>query len=336
MNITLLQCESCHRGFDDDGDIVFCPECGSPMHRSCYTALGHCANEEKHADGFAFEAPVDKEAEEKRKQEMELLRKMAEDQKNTRNRGIFISEGEYGGFTSYETGANGEFHPAYRVIDPKEKMGNYTVEEYGAVIQKKKARYIPRFFQMEDTGRKTTWNWAACFFPILWAFYRKMYGLGIALVAITCLIPLIFASSVGTYYQGYAATMTKYMMSSYEAGSEDAVVSAAEQAEKELASPKYNMAIKVLDINSYIQMFISIIMGLFGTYLYKRHVEKLLQKAEALEDEKKAAFLKRKGGASIGTLLLGLFLDAGITYLIVFTGATLGSDLATLIGGFFK
>lgn len=46
-------CVCCGKGFADDDDIVVCPECGTPMHRSCWN--GHCPNEDKHAQGFDWD-----------------------------------------------------------------------------------------------------------------------------------------------------------------------------------------------------------------------------------------------------------------------------------------
>ena len=41
-------CVYCEKVFTEDDDIVVCPDCGAPHHRSCYKELGHCALESKH------------------------------------------------------------------------------------------------------------------------------------------------------------------------------------------------------------------------------------------------------------------------------------------------
>lgn len=48
------KCPVCGETFREGEDVVFCPDCGTPHHRGCYKKLGHCANEEKHAEGFVY------------------------------------------------------------------------------------------------------------------------------------------------------------------------------------------------------------------------------------------------------------------------------------------
>ena len=56
MEFTNYKCPVCDKQFKSDDDVVVCPECGTPHHRECYDKLEHCFYEEKHSDGFTFEA----------------------------------------------------------------------------------------------------------------------------------------------------------------------------------------------------------------------------------------------------------------------------------------
>lgn len=47
-------CPACRAAFNKHADIVVCPECGTPHHRTCYLAKGHCALEQYHAKGFVW------------------------------------------------------------------------------------------------------------------------------------------------------------------------------------------------------------------------------------------------------------------------------------------
>lgn len=49
-------CVHCKKLFTDGDDIVVCPTCGAPHHRSCYKELGHCAREEEHQKGKKWNA----------------------------------------------------------------------------------------------------------------------------------------------------------------------------------------------------------------------------------------------------------------------------------------
>lgn len=50
-------CVVCNQVFKDGDDIVVCPVCGSPHHRSCYEKLGHCQNESLHETGGEWTPP---------------------------------------------------------------------------------------------------------------------------------------------------------------------------------------------------------------------------------------------------------------------------------------
>ncbi|MGN1051081.1 MAG: RING finger protein, partial [Acutalibacteraceae bacterium] len=49
MDYIGYKCPVCEKNFHADDDIVVCPECGAPHHRSCYEQIGKCAFSEKHS-----------------------------------------------------------------------------------------------------------------------------------------------------------------------------------------------------------------------------------------------------------------------------------------------
>ncbi|MEG2088370.1 MAG: RING finger protein, partial [Angelakisella sp.] len=55
---TGCECPCCGKPFEATDDIVVCPICGSPHHRACYKAAGHCANEQLHEQNKQWERPV--------------------------------------------------------------------------------------------------------------------------------------------------------------------------------------------------------------------------------------------------------------------------------------
>ncbi len=50
-----LNCGICGEAFTKDDDVVVCPECGTPMHRRCYSNEKKCPNSDKHGSGYVFE-----------------------------------------------------------------------------------------------------------------------------------------------------------------------------------------------------------------------------------------------------------------------------------------
>ena len=49
-------------------------------------------------------------------------------------------------------------------------------------IQKKVEYYIPKFKDMQELYKSTSWNWAAFFFSSWWFLYRKMYAIGFGII----------------------------------------------------------------------------------------------------------------------------------------------------------
>lgn len=51
-------CESCKRVFEEDEQVVYCPQCGAPLHRSCWEEKGGCPYSDRHASGFKWAPPA--------------------------------------------------------------------------------------------------------------------------------------------------------------------------------------------------------------------------------------------------------------------------------------
>ncbi|WP_250673890.1 DUF2628 domain-containing protein [Paraclostridium ghonii] len=69
-------------------------------------------------------------------------------------------------------------------------------------IQKNTEYYIPKFKEMQEFEKSTSWNWASFFLTSNWLFYRKMYGYGVGLIIaniIFAFIPFLgFLLNIGT------------------------------------------------------------------------------------------------------------------------------------------
>lgn len=61
MKYTGNICPGCQQPFNDDDDVVVCPECGSPQHRECYGKENKCVNSHLHSDSFMWEGNVNNE-----------------------------------------------------------------------------------------------------------------------------------------------------------------------------------------------------------------------------------------------------------------------------------
>ena len=58
MKYESIPCSACGEAFGERDDVVVCPVCGAPHHRTCWTAAGGCAHGSAHARGYVWVSPV--------------------------------------------------------------------------------------------------------------------------------------------------------------------------------------------------------------------------------------------------------------------------------------
>lgn len=58
MRYTNQICDGCGKPFEEDDDIVVCPECATPQHRECYNKNSACVNEHKHGEDYSWQGEV--------------------------------------------------------------------------------------------------------------------------------------------------------------------------------------------------------------------------------------------------------------------------------------
>ncbi|MGL5347068.1 MAG: zinc-ribbon domain-containing protein [Peptostreptococcaceae bacterium] len=58
-------------------------------------------------------------------------------------------------------------------------------------IQKNPEYYIPKFEQMQEYEKSTSWNWASFFILPLWLLYRKMYAYGFGVMVASFILSYI-------------------------------------------------------------------------------------------------------------------------------------------------
>lgn len=51
-----MRCGACNMPFKESDEIVYCPDCGTPIHRECWDKDKKCPNEDKHNTGFEWTA----------------------------------------------------------------------------------------------------------------------------------------------------------------------------------------------------------------------------------------------------------------------------------------
>ena len=208
MNYKGQQCAVCKKVFEEDDDIVVCPECGSPHHRQCYKELGHCANESFHAEKIEWKPSLSLikgvEAPHKLCQNCGHknlpLRTVCEicghelPEETEKNTNFSESAESFGNpeirQNITDTNEVGTFSmPAsYLGFNPDEDMGGVTLNEVSQFVGTNTLYYIPIFKKMKDVGNKISFNMSCFIFPTFYFANRRMW----AWTIITTLCTILF------------------------------------------------------------------------------------------------------------------------------------------------
>ena len=59
MELSNVKCGICDKIFQEQDDVVYCPDCGAPAHRSCWQQEGECIYADRHGGGFRWRSPAE-------------------------------------------------------------------------------------------------------------------------------------------------------------------------------------------------------------------------------------------------------------------------------------
>lgn len=129
---------------------------------------------------------------------------------------------------------------------------------------------------METSGSKISWNWCAFFFTSAWMFYRKMYKPAIIVMVIEYLaIPVLASVFSGSFPFGPLTLTTS--------------------------------------IGSTLSLAVSILLGLFGNYIYMKYIDELMDN-EPADD---AFNYQQKYGGISWKLVIAIIIIGNVTNLIM-------------------
>lgn len=303
MDYTKYFCPVCNEKFDENSDVVVCPDCGTPHHRECWLNNNKCFNEERHfenknlnADYAVEEGTIDVQA-------------PAENEENTPN----IQNDESGENTVIIDGVPVNSTSAEKVL-----IEGKSALLYDIAVRKNQKYYMPRFLAITQLGNKArVWNFWASIVPLAWSLYRKMYKLCAVFLAIYV---MIFAVSGYFIY-----TNEPLMQANAECAAEDPfyyqnILNYEAGQQVVLTAKQQNLIeqIKNIQIPSYISIGISVlliacrvILGLKADSLYMKKIGKTIEKGESLglKDDALKMYIYRKNGVLpiVISVLIGIF-----------------------------
>lgn len=311
MNYTKETCPVCGKQFTETDDIAVCPICGTPHHRECYLASGHCSNEAKHAEGYEWTAsdephlPVIEHRHTEENASSETVVCPYCGKENSVGEPVCIGCGArlYGTPDSSQSQDGrvfvpSAFGPDVIQIQPNDIISGHTVSDTADFVQRNADKYIPKFYKMERTGRKFTVNWAAFFFGPYWFFYRKLPVVGFIIMVVSLVVSALCTTpEVTAAYKEYYDAMSAFVQGS------------AAVSQQELS----NMAMKIemmppVIIDTLFSVAVHVFCGIFANTFYKQKVVKDIgwAKEAAASPEQYRMMLFRKGGVSLAMLMLSI------------------------------
>jgi hypothetical protein len=305
--------------FSDDDDIVACPVCGAPHHRDCWQKEGHCHYTDKHAEGFVWKReetvtpppPIEDEWDEEDDEDFDedVVRDtppQEEDRPPRRCRRCGFANPPYADFCSRcgapltanpPRGAGyGEYapfqaqHPPYGGVDPNEQLAGETAEDMAAYVRVNTPYYLPRFRDMEKTGRAIKWNWGAFFFGPAWLLFRKRYIWGAILTVLEVLTQVLMLVSQDVLPAFYEALYT---------GKSQLAMDILQNADYP------HMLLVLMPMVTY--LLLHLLCGLFGTRLYMQGCAHSVGKMRRENAYGYKAFLPTQGGVSFLLALIGIW-----------------------------
>lgn len=246
------KCIVCEKIFNENDDIVVCPDCGTPYHRECYMKNGACINEKLHISKTSWEPDNTPKSTSKKicircrtenpdsslyccrcgmpfntvqgygnNLHTDNINMMKEDiSPAPLLRDNYNENKEYNipGTTFYIN-----FSDPLCGMNPSEQYNeNVNLAELGAYVDRNTHYYLPRFKIMKETKTKISMNMISLLFPEFFFANRKMplWALLCMLIKLVYILPSIiysFAESgINTGIVGYIGGMFDVRGSSFQ------------------------------------------------------------------------------------------------------------------------
>lgn len=310
-------CICCGERFKEDDDVVVCPDCGTPYHRSCYMEKGKCINAALHDKGIGWlpDAP-DEPQPEVTSVKKRCIRCGAENDPELRyceqcgtplvnmeasrpfndpnNRREGMGEGRNGNenMGGPIPGTMG-FTPI--MLDQDSDIDGVTLGDLARYVGTNPIGFLPSFIKFGKTGKKISMNIFAFLFTPVYFMYRKMKGWGIAAAVVMALLSV------------------PDMIVMLASGDYEIKIDLGINTKSQL----FGMLTQIV---LYVTMVLKLLAGFFANYLYykqaKREIIRIHKTSEGkpIDDVNKQIILS--GGTSAGNVLLGFLI-----YTIVSFGA---------------
>lgn len=327
-------CFACGKKIMEDDDVVVCPECGTPYHRSCWEKNGKCINIRLHRDGKTWERPSEPKPEEGTPVQKQICPRCGAennaDAKFCPSCGMTLQDTPQSFWqtppedpnTSQNTSQQREsvserfrrtaaeinaLQDSYCGMDPESKLEEERLGDVADFVQRNTIYYLPKFQQFQKTGRRISLNFPAFLFPQYFFAYRKMWGVALILVAIFALLSIpqelwalqtSLPDFIALWGKGdYAVLAQMYPQMQQQL-----------QHLSDRLDQYENIIYNASMICNYFELCLKIFLGIFGNFFYFRFVLRRVRqiKSENLPEIMYRDRLRTRGGTN-GWLILAIF-----------------------------
>ncbi len=300
LNIGGEKCAVCKAYLFAEDDVVYCPECGAPHHRDCYSSIGHCALEEFHGTENQYKKPEPPKEEPKETSHTTITCGMCGEKYD-------INEDACPECDTPNMSKMGGRYVTFDFlggVNPKTDLGDgVTADEAKKFVANNTHRYIPKFLGFKS-GKRASWNWLAFLTPCGWLMSRKMYLLGAIIGAIQIAFTMLKVPFTAAVNQLDFSAATNYVEST--------------NIILENFSSIGLTAFYTAFIGVILDLIIRIVVAVFGDLIYKNRVISKIAEIN-LQSENKAEDYRKKGGVSIIAGVLGYFAVTELPTLIAYT-----------------
>ena len=190
------KCAFCNKPFEAGDDVVVCPECGAPYHRSCYQQAGHCVFEEQHGTGFEWKPEPGSEPKEPDLTCPRCGAPTPADSRFCKQCGAAMPEAGAAPQGQAPTSDAERERWTWQMgfmasqFDPAEELDGIPLKDWANFVGRSAPYYLANFKQLAQSGRKVGFSFSALFFGPFYYMFRKMWSWGLIFFGLEMLISL--------------------------------------------------------------------------------------------------------------------------------------------------
>jgi hypothetical protein len=318
MNYTGEKCICCNIEFTKDDDIVVCPDCGTPYHRSCYKEAGKCINDILHESGEGWKSTVEKIVNNndsdnknyilcknclaKNNPEASVCANCDKPLKKADNNSeVDLSEF----FSEFDSSQK------YFGFNPDEDFDGTRLEEVAEFVNTNTIYYLPLFKKMKELKSKISFNIVCFFFSPFYFANRKMWPMAIFALLVSMLLKL--PNAIISLIEGFEATSGSELYN-MEIFSELQIEKLYEQMTA-FFEPYRQLLINADFVCTILNFIFKFIMCLFGNWMYYKFTVKSIKKIK--EKNMKVPIniaLNSAGGTNTANIIITLFIYLAIYF----------------------